>query len=160
MSRRPLLLSLPLVLLGPTISEGDARLPTKCAWIPDSVLLRSRVQDWLRSAVTVLEARATVVGVFTDTGIVNRYAPSASGPIGAEVIVSRWWKGRTTDTVFVAWQPSANEVISEVFPLVAGQRYVLFLSRRGGHYWSGGCGGSSGGPRADSIAVVLDSLSR
>lgn len=45
-------------------------------------------------------------------------------------------------------------------PLVTGQRYVLFLVPEGDRVWSYGCGGSSGGARADTVAAILDSLSR
>ena len=161
MTRRVVLL-IPFVLsLGVASTNTLPRPVARCADVPDSVTLRSRVSKWVQEMPVILSGVATEVGVIlADSSIRHVQDTTVDGPIGARVATARWWKGPRADTILVAWQTSRHVVTSEVFSLTAGQRYVLFLSRRGQHYWSWGCGGSSGGVRADTIMSLLDSLSR
>jgi hypothetical protein len=150
------LLSVSMASTNPSPSRSTAR----CASIPDSVTLRNRVTRGLLGSPAVLSGEATEVGIIlSNDSIHSVHDTTVDGPIGARVVTTRWWKGPAEHTILVAWQPSRDLMVSEVYPLVKGQRYVLFLSREGRHYWSWGCGGSSGGLRADSVASVLDSLS-
>ena len=161
MNSRALLLALflpPVGLAG--VHSHAARSAGRCASVPDSVTLRSRVTKWFRASATVLSGEAIELGIILNGSIRSVSDTTIDGPIGARVVTTRWWKGERQDTITVIWQPSRRRVVTEVFPLEVGQRYVLFLPHDGPPYWSWGCGGSAGGARADTIVALLDSLSR
>ena len=134
----------------------------RCYVPPVPVPLDSLVRKWWnQSAVVVYGTALTDEVALNPSGTVTpitAHLPDSVGPIGARFLVLRRWKGNVPDTILVAWRPSKNIAVSEVFGLAAGRTYVLFLPNPNPFYWSGGCGGSSVVPRADTIAALLDSL--